>query len=387
MNRARRRPLDDREVLELLRDEPELLAVADAVSATRRRRANPAVLGVLVVAFVAVVAVVRPWSAGSRGIVEAAHAALGSDPVVHSVVTTKSAVDTRIDLATGRRRPVEITVETWSDPSRGRVRSVIHHDRLIVADITGPAVSRAVPGLIDQGERLFSTGYREALAAKRAHVLRRGRFAGHDAVWLDVGFRGRHEDVIVDADSSLPLAFEEASASKSPAVWFVKRIESVPRRAADFRARQQFAAGSGRVVGATSISAEEAEAAIGFRPTWAGQKLRGYRLDSLTLQRLTQTVGSRRTTSNGLLIIYRDRRGRALTISQALSPQVAYGYMRGRLSFNLNEVTPSVLDLARVGQAWIGQRRFRRLYVTIQAGDLACVIAFARSLRPFRPLS
>jgi hypothetical protein len=381
--RRRRRTLQDPEVLELLRDEPELLALADAVAATRTHRHAPVALLVLVAVCAGAVAIVAPWRSGSPGIVDAARAAIGAQPVVHSVVAANSPVDQRIELRTGRTRSVRVSVETWSDTARRRVRSVIRHDGLVVADVVAPAATRAVPGLLG-GERLFSTRYREALDNRRAHVLKRGRFAGHDAVWLDIGFRGRQDVVIIDAHSFLPLAFQEAAASTSPVIWSVENIDSVPRRASDFRTRQRFTAGSGRILAERPTTAAEAKSVTGFGPVFAGRVLGRYRADSYTLQTLTQTVGDQRRRTRGLLVTYRDSHGRSLRISQASSPQVAYGFMRGALTFNLNSVSASVLDLARVGPVWVGQRRFRSLYLTIQAGERSSVIAAARALQPLR---
>lgn len=118
----------DSELLELLRDEPELLALADAVASTpppqRRhgrawRRAGAAVA----LAAALALAVTTPWQRGGGrgvGIVDRALAAVGRGPVTHAVVKVSDGV--RIRLETGKRAPASTKIETWSDeqavPSR-----------------------------------------------------------------------------------------------------------------------------------------------------------------------------------------------------------------------------------------------------------------------------
>ena len=83
--------LRDPEVLELLADDPRLLALADAVAATQQaprrpllHRAGPRVAAVAVVAAAAVVvALVVPK--GEHGIVDRAIAAIGDGRVMHVI--------------------------------------------------------------------------------------------------------------------------------------------------------------------------------------------------------------------------------------------------------------------------------------------------------------
>ena len=102
----------DHEVLELLADDPELLALADAVAAARepvkvRRRVSRTVLaGAVVLAAALVIALVAPWNGGHRTLVDRAMAAIGDEPVLHAITReTSSAGLTVVDLATGKRAP------------------------------------------------------------------------------------------------------------------------------------------------------------------------------------------------------------------------------------------------------------------------------------------
>jgi hypothetical protein len=122
----------DPEVLAELRDEPELLAVADALAealrreplAARRRRASAlaALTGAVSVAALAALVLVFVLRGGEPGVVDRALAAVGDGPVLHAIVREDVPADsTLVEIATGRRlresRVLEI--ETWFDEARG----------------------------------------------------------------------------------------------------------------------------------------------------------------------------------------------------------------------------------------------------------------------------
>jgi len=82
----------DPEVLDVLRNEPELLALADALADTQRlrssrlRRLSPRVAGVAAVAAgIAAVVLLWPGGSGNNSILGRAAAALGDDAVLHLV--------------------------------------------------------------------------------------------------------------------------------------------------------------------------------------------------------------------------------------------------------------------------------------------------------------
>jgi hypothetical protein len=82
----------DHEVLELLADDPELLAVADAVAvagkapvAVRRRSLRSGVIATVAASALLVLALVAPWNHGHASIVDRARAAIGTAPVLHAV--------------------------------------------------------------------------------------------------------------------------------------------------------------------------------------------------------------------------------------------------------------------------------------------------------------
>ena len=120
----------DLEVIELLAERPDLLAIADAVAATQRtqpvRRSGRLPVRLVAVAAVLAVAVavalVSPWS-GRGGLVDRALAAIGSGEVIHVVETAEVPGASVVDLRTGAESPVERTTEIWFDGERGLLRS------------------------------------------------------------------------------------------------------------------------------------------------------------------------------------------------------------------------------------------------------------------------
>src|SRR5579884_3744834 len=120
MTGSQRTVLSDAELLSLFRDEPELLAIADAVVATaparrRPRFSRPTILSAAAAVAAAVaVALVAPWHRDHGTLSDLALAALGSQPVVHVVTETPTGADL-VDIASGAVSPVVQQDEIWYD--------------------------------------------------------------------------------------------------------------------------------------------------------------------------------------------------------------------------------------------------------------------------------
>jgi hypothetical protein len=122
MKLAERSVLADDELAAVLRADPELLAIADAVASThrrRRRRTLPALGTAAVAAALIAFALVSPWQRGSGGIVERALAAIGDEQVIHVVTRSTRSQPLVIDLATGVEQPTVLETEVWFDGERG----------------------------------------------------------------------------------------------------------------------------------------------------------------------------------------------------------------------------------------------------------------------------
>jgi len=164
--------LRDREVLDLLRDEPELLAIADAVSDThdgpRRLRAFRAV-GVVALAVVAIFVLVlaAPWDrGGGRGsVLDRALAAIDSKgAVVHMTM--------RMDVTRGGRTFPSLVTESFYDKQEGLVRVISRSGGKVLGDYTTVAVEDEFsffPGLLEG-----ASFYKQALANGDARIVGKG---------------------------------------------------------------------------------------------------------------------------------------------------------------------------------------------------------------------
>jgi hypothetical protein len=158
---ARRTRLDD-EVLELLADEPELLAIADAFAETqaRRRRMRPLGLAAAVALVAAVALALAFWpGGGSSGISgNTAYAAIGGGTRMLQITTrihtrrVTLSYDRALGrlIAYGRGRPVQLPAAVLPP----RAESLAPALRAEFGPDVGPALSLAVeyPGLAKAGK-------------------------------------------------------------------------------------------------------------------------------------------------------------------------------------------------------------------------------------------
>ncbi len=175
----------DREVLDLLRDEPELLAIADAVSDTENapRQLQPfrAVGAVALVAgaiFVLILA--APWDRGGGGrgsVLDRALAAIDSSgPVAHMTMQT--------DMTRGGRTFPSIVTESFYDKRAELVRVVSRSDGKVLGDYTTAAAEDEFsffPGLLEG-----AAFYKQALANGQARIVGQGQWHGRPVYWLEL---------------------------------------------------------------------------------------------------------------------------------------------------------------------------------------------------------
>ena len=197
--------LRDVEVIELLADEPELLAIADAVSATQRKSAAPqrrrfVVRGAVVVvaAIAAVIAVLSAPQSHSGGllgrglgnakaaILNRALAALGTGQIMH-VVSEGPAGTSYVDLKTGKRTPVVLREELWTARHNRRALHLV--DRVngrVVGDLRPGDYAGSSTGPISAAFVALWTGYHAALRNKYASAKLggRGTVDGHAVYWI-----------------------------------------------------------------------------------------------------------------------------------------------------------------------------------------------------------
>jgi hypothetical protein len=201
----------DREVLELLRDEPELLAIADAVAETERSSdlLSPVRwLAAVALAAVALFALVlaAPWDrGGGGGVLDRALAAIDTQgPVTH--------LTTRLDSPAAE----PLTAESFYAPRTRLLRVVTRDDGRVVSDFTTKATEdqfTTFPGLLDT-----VAFYRTALANGQAKVVGKGDWHGRPVYWVELekggGFQLR---IGLDRSTYRPIVFRGLNPDGTPA--------------------------------------------------------------------------------------------------------------------------------------------------------------------------
>ncbi len=190
------------DVVELLADDPELLAVADAIRATqppRQRRARrlqlAAAAAIAVAVSVTVGLIVSAPAKGNRDLRRAAAAVSGA-PIIRVVAATRIVgVD-----ASGTPRRTRLRISGLYDQRGGRPRSVVH--------LSGVEKLR-LPKLpeVETAIAQFATHYRRTLAAGDAKVTRKTP----SLVWLEMTIGARRYQVALDRESYRPLLIRVTS--------------------------------------------------------------------------------------------------------------------------------------------------------------------------------
>ena len=232
MKTAERPLITDPEVIELLPEQAELFAVADAVSATQRaRKRRPAARIAFVAAVLGAIAVAVALSGvfgPDRGFSERALAAVGSGRVLHVVVRVHPQ-GTAIDLSTGQRSQLYAVLEQWYEPGSGLHQRVIRSNGALE-----PGRLPLAPGVFPKYATVlesFTHGYRDALRQGSAKVERSTELAGRRVHWLRFDPAGNQPDyeVAVDAETYVPVAMQEVGlpGSRSEIV-SVDTVATVP---------------------------------------------------------------------------------------------------------------------------------------------------------------
>ena len=240
----------DREVLDLLRDEPELLAIADAVADTQQRprlllpfRAIVAVTLAAAAIFVLVLA--SPWDRGGGGrgsVLDRALAAIDSSgPVTHMTM--------RMDVADGGHTFPSMVTESFYDKQEGVVRVISRSEGKVVGDYTTAAAEDEFsffPGLLEG-----AAFYKHALANGDARIVGKGVWEGTPVYWLELERGGGLILRIgIARDSYRPVVFRalNPNGTTSGAQVAVLGFDYVPRAQAAFDTEASVLA-TGRVVG------------------------------------------------------------------------------------------------------------------------------------------
>ena len=243
-----------------------------------RRRGRVMVLALAGATAVAVaVALIAPWQTESS-ILDRAAAAIGNGPVVHVVLRADTKAE-RVDLATGRSRPVDEKQEFWWDPARG-LHEVDRFDGTPYIDRLAKKLPPIEQDPIPLG---FASGYRKALESGQAKVLGDGEIAGHKVTWIRFYLGGKSPDypnfdVAVDRDTAKPV-FVRYTVGGDRTIQFGRAVisaDSLPAGQGDFEPkpvppRMTVSMNGGGFGFLGRISERRAESILGRPPLWLGR--------------------------------------------------------------------------------------------------------------------
>lgn len=386
--------LRDPEVVGLLEDEPQLLALADAIAATQRRphRVPPRALALAAAfALASGVALLAPWGERGPDVVDRARAALGSGPVLHAVVAY-SADDAIVDLETGRSTPRIHETEYWHDAARSMFRAKLSTDGVRISEVVatprgglsdigrwtaGPAGAVLDPLLAE-----FATGYRQALEDGHAREVGRTTVDGRGAVVLEIE-RSRSETttVIVDDETYRPLQFYSTyvGGRRSPTLTVVE-IETLPREPSQFAdpapSRVRPTTGTGTELGPSTF--DEVERELGTRPLWLGGRFVASSYPVIERSRMRVTLSDGRTLAGTVVQLAYGR----IHIAMAREPDAEF-----ILGVDMGEPMPPAGSIAITHdwggpRNWSGKLRAHGFWISIVAPTREDLLDAARSLEP-----
>jgi hypothetical protein len=183
------RPALQPETIELLQDEPELLALADAITATQRARhrvhAKPLTVTMVAAIAVAAIAVAILVPTNGLSLQGRALAAVGDQSVLHARIEHLDSRDFDIDLRTGKATPVRVAVESWYDTRTGRLQLVVRRNgaQLTIASNNPRAAAAQAAELaaLDPATENLLSDYRAAVRTASASTT------GPPALQIDHG--------------------------------------------------------------------------------------------------------------------------------------------------------------------------------------------------------
>jgi len=197
----------DSELLALFADDPEGLAIIDAIAATQRPRAlgrHRRLIGFVGVAAALSVVVIGAFffvGSSQAGVVERALELVDRQPVAHVALVDERPFGRLVNLQTGQSSTLQHRLDEWYDHRRGIRRLRDQVGAVVVAD--GQSHVRR-GGLADS----FIETYRSVLARRAVQQVTRGTYRGHSVYWLEFRARANHVRVAVSEHAYQPVALE-----------------------------------------------------------------------------------------------------------------------------------------------------------------------------------
>jgi hypothetical protein len=437
----------DPELRELLLEQPELVAIADALAQAdveaaprrlRRRVLRHSRILAVAAALAAVVAValLAPWTRSGGTLSDLALAAIGSQPVLHVIAEMEVSTGGQlIDIKTGGVRQISQhqQEEIWYDAAKGLKRDTVRVGSTIVGDTletpqggytpggiiydcawiaahpiqatkarvscnfsgengTTPHVVQRPKPTLDPGLAGFVDGYRQALAAGEAREAGSGRLDGRPIDWLAFETSDGSERVALDHTTHKPVLLENDSGWRLR----ITSIETIPFVAADFRRPSAdelpVQPSFGRAADGESLELEPgAIAAAVPGAVWAGPTVNGLALAKAERQSLRTSFANHARppqTGAGLELAYG-----TLNANGRLDTSQPYLWIQGApsrvLAFGnmwgfVRGDDPPEGQLYTSGSDPFGFTVVEGTYVTIRASSADLLMSAARALEPAR---
>jgi hypothetical protein len=227
------------------------------------------------------------------------HVVQAKGPVAHATVTQYPPLRTRaVDLATGKERSTPPVLEVWWDRRSGFDRVVGRVDGRVEFDAVGQTCQGPdVPGrfcLPPPPFVLSNMHYRWPIDRKAVRVVGRGRFRGHDVIWLESLMNGKPspsnsgaDRVALDSVTHRPLAKRSFNRGH---VWYEETysvLSDLPGKRVSFLVpdggapRNSFPPGANTPSSSHEATPAAARSALGGTALWLGERYRGHRLRSV----------------------------------------------------------------------------------------------------------
>jgi hypothetical protein len=427
------RALRDPEILDLVGDDPGLLAIVDAIHCTQPRRKRQhrfrvtPLLATALAAAALVVLLVAPWQT-SPGLVSRALAAIGRQPVVHVVTAQTLQGISRLDLKTNRLTPASTRVEVFFDDGRKLERTIsvspiagrsdelhtatgdwvngepvwtcaqiaAHPAAAARARVSCPAgaSTRPQPPTLDPALTGFASGYRAALASGKARHVGDGRLNGHAVHWLAIG---AGERVAVDTQTLLPVLVRRSEHGHVSS-YRVLSFATVPFSARDFvrvKAPTNPPPAGESVQGKRAVSLAAAKKALGG-VLLVPARVSGLRFESARIVDLLTGYAGKRPARRSVAVqlVYRPGNER-LTVEESRQPDMIAGFTSGvapasgeaivRYAAAVGQLPP--LDQQRLAAAdvliapWRTILRTGGIYVTVESWSKPLLLEAVAALR------
>jgi hypothetical protein len=211
-------PSSDRELLALFAEDPEALAIVDAIYATQQPRADHrwifrSTLLAAAVLVIAVVVATFTLSTSRAGIIEKALRALDSGQVVHLRLVDQRAAASIVELQSGASTPARFVLDEWISRNSDRLRTSV--------SINGLPVSASAFGRREEQDALrFVRDYHRALQQRTAHAARDARglrvsFADGALGKVQVDLDQRYQPVLVRYPSGRRFSVTQLTAAST----------------------------------------------------------------------------------------------------------------------------------------------------------------------------